>query len=75
MWKPEPIYLRWHGHDVRVGHDDLLLNRYSAVIQRLEAAMTFTTTAEKLPYVLERESGYDVQVLDDSSEVRLRRRA
>ena len=74
MSKPEPLFLRWRGNDVRVRHDDPLLSRYSAVVQRLDAAMTITTDVATLRLVMARERAYHVQVLDDGSEVRLRRR-
>ena len=70
----DPLTLRWRGRDVRIRHDDPRLNRYSAVIQRLQSAMTITTEVETLRLVLARETAYEVRVLDDGSEVRLRRR-
>ena len=73
MSTPEPLFLRWRSHSVRIRHDDPLLTRYSAVVQRLDAAMTITTDVETLRLVIAREAAYDVEVLDDGSEVRLRR--
>ena len=75
MGKPEPLYVRWRGKDVRVRHDDPLLGPYSAVIQRLQSAMTITTEVATLRLVMARERAYEVQVPEDGSEVRLRRRA
>jgi hypothetical protein len=70
----DPIFLSWRGKQVRVRHDDPRLNRYSDVIVRLQAAMLLTTTVPSLRQVMAMERGYDVQVLDDGTEVRLRRR-
>jgi hypothetical protein len=74
MSKPEPVYLRWRGQDVRIRHDDPFLTRYSAVVQRLDAAMTITSEVASLRLVMARELAYDVQILDDGGELRLRRR-
>ena len=74
MSKTEPLYLRWRGKDVRVRHDDPLLSRYSPVIATLQSAMSITTEVATLRLVMARERAYVVQVLDDGSEVRLRRR-
>ena len=74
MSKPEPLYLRWPSRYVRIRHDDPLLTRYSAVVQRLDAAMTTTREVTTLRLVMAQERAYDVQVLDDGREVRLRRR-
>ena len=74
MSKPEPLYLRWRGQDVRIRHDDRRLTRYSPVIATLQSAMTITTEVATLRLVMARERAYDVQVLDDGSEGRLRRR-
>jgi hypothetical protein len=73
MSTPEPLFLHWRSHNVRIRHDDPLLTRYSAVVQRLDAAMTITTEVETLRLVIAREAAYDIEVLDDGSEVRLRR--
>ena len=73
MSTPEPLFLQWRSHPVRIRHDDPLLTRYSAVVQRLDAAMTITTEVETLRLVIAREAAYDIEVLDDGSEVRLRR--
>ena len=59
---------------MRVRYDDPLLNRYSAVVQRLQSAMAITSEVATLRLVMARERAYDVEVLDDGSEVRLRRR-
>ena len=74
MWKPEPLYLRWRGKDVRIRHDDPRLTRYSPVIATLQSAMAITTEVATSRLVMARERAYDVQVVDDGSEVRLRRR-
>jgi hypothetical protein len=74
MSKPEPLYLRWRGKDVRIRHDDPRLSRYSPAIATLQSAMMITTEVATLQLVMARERAYDVQVLDDGSEVRLRRR-
>ena len=75
MSKPEPLFLRWRGTDVRIRHDDPRLTPYSPVIATLRSAMTITTDVATLRLVMARERAYEVQVLDDGSEVRLRRRA
>ena len=46
-------------------HDDPRLNAYSAVVQRLQSALTITTEVETLRLGLARETAYDVRVLDD----------
>ena len=71
----DPIYVRWLNKPVRVRHDDPRLSRYSDVITRLQAAMFITTEVGTLRQVMAMERGYDVQVLEDGTEVRLRRRA
>src|SRR5688572_12842516 len=48
MSKPEPLYLRWRGQDVRVHHDDARLTRYSPVMATLQSAMTITTEVATL---------------------------
>jgi hypothetical protein len=62
------------GKDARVRHDDPRLSGYSGVVMRLQSAMTITTEVATLRLVMARDHAYDVQVLDDGSEVRLRRR-
>ena len=44
------------------------------VIATLQSAMTITSEVATLRLVMASERAYDVQVLDDGSEVRLRRR-
>jgi hypothetical protein len=70
----DPIYVRWLNKPVRVQHDDPRQSRSSDVVQRLQAAMLITTEVATLRMIMAVERGYDVQVLDDGSEVRLRRR-
>jgi hypothetical protein len=75
MSKPEPLYLRWRGRDVRIRHDDPRLGPYSPVIATLRSAMTITTEVATVRLVIARERAYRVGVPDDDgSEVRLRRR-
>jgi hypothetical protein len=71
---PEPIFVRWQGRQVRVRHDDPRLSRYSDVVTRLQSAMTITTEVATLRLVMAAETAYEVQVLEDGSEVRLRHR-
>ena len=71
---PGPLTIPWHGREVRIRHDDARLNRYSAVVQRLAAAMTITTEVETLRLVLAREAAYDVRVDDDGRTIRLTRK-
>ena len=70
----DPIYVRWLNKPVRVRHGDPRLSRYSDVITRLQAAMLITTEVATLRQAMTAEAAYDVQVLWDGSEVRLRRR-
>ena len=61
---PAP-YFRWRGQDVLIRWDDPLLNRASAVVQRLQqSAMTITTEVATLRRVM---GGYDVEVLDGAA--------
>jgi hypothetical protein len=71
---PEPLFLTWRGQSVRIRHGDPRLGPYSAVIQRLDVAMSITPTVETFQLAMVREASYDVRILDDGSEVRLRRR-
>jgi hypothetical protein len=64
MSKPEPLYLRWRSWDSRIRHHLPPLSPYSAVIQRLGAAMTITTTVETLRLVMARRTY--VAVLDEA---------
>jgi hypothetical protein len=57
--KPEPLFVRSRGKDVRIRHDDPLLGPYSAVIQRLQSAMTITTEVATLRLVMAREWAYE----------------
>ena len=76
MPKPEPLYVPWRSRMVRVHHDDPSLRMYWPQTVRLIAAMTLATDVEGLRLVLATTIAdrYDVQVPDDGSEVRLRRR-
>jgi hypothetical protein len=71
---PDPIHIRWCGQDVRIRHDDPRLGPYSPVIAWLRSAMAITSEVKTLRLLLGRATAYDVRVLDDGSEVRLRRR-
>ena len=71
---PDQGYIPFRGRAVRIRHDDPLLTRYSPVIATLRSAMTIMSEVATLRLVMARERAYDVQVLDDGSEVRLRRR-
>jgi hypothetical protein len=74
--KPEPLYVPWHGRMVRVRHDDPTLRPYWPNADRLRAAMTLASDVEGLRLVLATTIAdrYEVQVPDDGSEIRLRRR-
>ena len=77
MLKPDPVYVPFRGREVRVRHDDPALKPYTPMAMVLRAAASVASDVDGLRLVLESTVGkrYRVQVLDDGSEVRLRRRA
>lgn len=74
MAGPQPLFVRWRDHDVRVRHNDPLLGVYSPIVVWLRSAMAITTSVDTLRLVLPRATGYEVRVDDDGLTVRLRRR-
>jgi hypothetical protein len=74
--KPEPIFVPFRGREVRVRHDDPTLKPYTPMAAILRAATSISSDVEGLRLVLESTIGlrYGIEVADDGSEVRLRRR-
>ena len=76
MPKPDPLYVPFRGREVRVRHDDPRLRPYTPTAAVLRAAAGIASDVEGLRRALETTVGerYRIEVPDDGSEVRLRRR-
>ena len=76
MPKPEPVYVPFRGREVRVRHDDPRLKPYTPMATVLRSATSIASDVEGLRLVLASTVGerYQIEVPDDRSEVRLRRR-
>jgi hypothetical protein len=74
--KPEPLYVPWRGRMVRVRPDDPILRPYTPNADRLSSAMQLASDVEGCGSCWRRRSrtATTVQVPDDGSEVRPRRR-
>jgi hypothetical protein len=75
--KPEPVFVPFRGREIRVRHDDPALRPYTPMATMLRAAASLASDVEGLRLVLASTVGqlYRIEVPDDGSEVRLRRRA
>jgi hypothetical protein len=77
MSKPDPVYVRFRGRETRVRHDDPSLKPNAPMATVLRSAASLASDADGLRRALETTVGdrYAIEVPDDGSEVRLRRRA
>ena len=76
MLKPDPVYVPFRGREVRVRHDDPQLKPYTPMAAVLRSSTCIASDVEGLRLVLASTVGtlYRIEVPDDGSEVRLRRR-
>jgi hypothetical protein len=74
--KPEPVFLPFRGREVRVRHDDPRLKPYTPMAVVLRSAASIASSVDGLRLALRSTVGerYLIEVPDDGSEVRLRRR-
>ena len=77
MPTPDPLYVPFRGREVRVRHDDPRLKPYTPMAVVLRSAAGLASDVDGLRLVLASTVGerYRIEVPDDGSEVRLRRRA
>jgi hypothetical protein len=75
--KPDAVSLPFRGRETRFRHDDPTLRPYTPMASVLRAAASITSSVDGLRRALKKTVGerYRIEVLDDGSEVRLRRRA
>jgi hypothetical protein len=73
---PDPVYVPFRRREVRVRHDDPRLKPYTPMAAVLRSATSIASDVEGLRLVLASTVGelYLIEVPDDGSEVRLRRR-
>jgi hypothetical protein len=74
---PEPLFVAWHGRQLRVRHDDPRIGTYTQVGQQLRAAVELASDVDGLRLVLASAQGdrYVVRVADDGGTVGLWRRS
>ena len=76
MQKPEPVHVPFRGREIRVRHDDPSLRPYTPMAVVLRSAASIASSVDGLRRALVSSVGerYRIEVPDDGSEVRLRRR-